>query len=74
MAEPKLDFNIDPATKLGAEVDWQEGDDFASFVDALNRGASVRSDGVSGTSELPRENELDAAALLQLKSLFCNYR
>lgn len=66
-------FDIDPATKLG-NADWGEADDFSSFVDALNRGVTVRPDGLPGVSELPRENELDEASLLQLKSLLSGYR
>lgn len=67
-------FDIDPRNKLGGEVDWETGNDFESFVDALNRGVAVRSDGLSGVSDLPRENQLDEIALGQLKSLFLNYR
>ena len=71
---PKPDFDVDPATKLGAGVDWENGNDFESFVSALNSGTTLRSNGVEGVAELPRENELDETALLQLKHLFSNYR
>lgn len=66
-------FDTDSPAKLG-NADWEDGDDFTSFVDALNRGVSVRPNGLQGASELPRENELDAVELARLKHLFASYR
>jgi hypothetical protein len=66
------EFSIDPRNKYG-DADW-EGDDLATFIDALNRGVVVRADGVAGVVDLPRENVLDAIALAELKSRLAGYQ
>lgn len=68
------EFYIDPRTKLGGEVEWEAGDEFSKFVDMLNRGVTVRADGVEGVAELPRENQLDALSVSELRAIFANYR
>jgi hypothetical protein len=67
------DFSVDPRNKLGAEVDW-EGEDFASFVDALTSGSAVRSVGVARVADASGEIELTADDLHRIKSLLANYR
>lgn len=68
------DFSIDPRTKLGGAVEWEDGDDFAVFVDALNRGLTVRNDSVPGEAGTPADLSVDALAQLELKSILSRYR
>lgn len=74
MPEPKPDFYVDPRNKLGADESWADGEDFDAFVSNLNSGAVVRGNGMERVAELPRENELDAAALSQLRDTLSRYR
>lgn len=67
-------FDIDPATKLGAPDDWEDGDDFTSFVDALNRGVDMRGRGLSGESGAPEDISLDEVAKLELRSILSRYQ
>lgn len=66
-------YSIDSRTKFG-QADWEEGDDFAQFIDALNRGVTVRPDSVPGESASPADLSLDALAQLELKSIFSRYQ
>lgn len=68
------EFDIDPRNKLGGEVQWEDGDDFTAFVDALNRGVVVRSDGVPSQVESGDDVKLDAVALAELRARFASYR
>jgi hypothetical protein len=73
MPNNRDEFDVDPRNKLGAEVDW-EGEDFANYVDALNRGSAVLPVGVAGVADAPGEIELTPDDLLRLKSLLTSYR
>lgn len=68
----QTDFSIDPRSKYG-DADW-EGDDFTTFVDALNRGVAVRSDSIPGESGAPADLSLDALAISELRAKLANYR
>jgi hypothetical protein len=67
------EFDIDPRNKFG-NADWETGNDFQSFVDALNRGAVVRSNGVPIVAESTDDFSLDEIALAELKSKLAQYR
>lgn len=67
------DFAIDPRTKYG-DADWGDGDDFTSFVDALNRGVTVRGDAVPGESGAPADISMDAVAISELKAKLAGYQ
>jgi len=66
-------FDVDPAAKLG-DADWEEADDFSSFVDALNRGVAVRGATLPGETGTPTDISLDEAAKLELRAILSGYR
>lgn len=68
------DFDIDSRNKLGANVEWETGNEFDSFVDALNRGLTVRSGSVPGEAGAPADIRDDALALSELRLLFSRYQ
>jgi hypothetical protein len=68
------EFDIDPRTKLGGEVEWMDGDGWEHFVSALNSGASVPSGSVPGEDGAPADLSLDAAAQLELRALLSRYQ
>jgi hypothetical protein len=68
------EFDIDPRNKLGGEIEWETGDDFSAFIDALNRGAVVRGAGLPGMAESADDISLDEIALAELKSKLAQYR
>ena len=66
------DFAIDSRSKYG-EAQWEDGDEFATFIDALNRGVSVRTDSVPTETGAPADIRTDEAALSELRRIFANY-
>lgn len=68
------DYTIDSRNKFGVTEAWEDGTEFESFVDALNRGVTVRPDSVPGESASPADLSLDALAQLELKSIFSRYQ
>jgi hypothetical protein len=66
-------FDVDPANKLG-NVDWEEDDDFSSFLDALNRGVAVRGTALPGETGAPADISLDEVAKLELRHLISRYQ
>ena len=66
-------FDVDPAAKLG-DADWEEADDFSSFVDALNRGVAVRGATLPGETGAPADISLDEVAKLELRHLISRYQ
>lgn len=68
------EFDIDPRNKWGANIEWESGDDFSAFVDALNRGAVMRGDGLPGVADAPSDAQLDEIAFAELRAKFAAYR
>lgn len=68
------DFGIDPRNKLGADVDWTDGDDWEHFVRALSGGAVVRSASIPGETGAPTDISVDALAQLELRDILSRYK